>query len=537
MSLSLRTLVALSISYLLLPYGIFLAGYLRWPFAISIGLLACLGGAEVISTCRQASVNAHEHHIVLSKWHLAAALSVICLVMAISGVGGYGFQDDDWHKHNAILSALIRHEWPVAYRFDIPPNRLTPEGGFSHANVPLIYYIAYYLPAAMIGKLSGWFWANQALVLWTLLGICLAIAWFCVLMQRFSAAALLAFFLFSGADAMGLAIVRVAVLGEPLGIAHWTHIERWAGFWEYPAHITSMFWSPHQGIGAWIGCGLIVHELLCARRTHHLLFLLSLTIFWSPFVTLGFLPFLLGELWLDRTPVLQKLNAYFSFANLSGVVILGVWGLFYLSKFYPSPIPFRPVEKGWIFSSPIIPGFFWHEILLLLIVFCLVEVWGIALLIQLSGLPLTPMERRLFLIAVGILSLLPFLRYGYYNDLVMRTSLPALFLLAVFLTRAWYASTTPATIRGLIIILFLMGTMNVGIEVKRHLTEIARQGHIYTTPEEELLYDIPETRSIPSFFAQYVGSAESPFFTYLAKPLAPAPLNEHLLFNPAERTP
>ncbi len=54
----------------------------------------------------------------------------------LSGIGGIGFQHYDWNKHNAILSDLVRESWPVGYTYYGRP-------------VALVYYIAYYLPAAL----------------------------------------------------------------------------------------------------------------------------------------------------------------------------------------------------------------------------------------------------------------------------------------------------------------------------------------------------------------------------------------------------
>ncbi len=522
-----RRVFIASLAYLAMPYGIFILGYLRW-YAALLALSALLAGCWL--SFSRSSVQFEQGAVSITKKQGMGVLLVAFALLIISGVGGYGFQDGDWYKHDAILSALIRHEWPVAYSFKMPsPQAIT--------HVPLIYYTAYYLPAAVIGKIFGWFWANQAFFLWTYLGVCLAICWFFLLVGKYRNGLLAVFFAFSGFDVIGIAVLRKFFLQEPLSIVHWFHIERWAGNWEYPSHMTSIFWSPNQGICAWIVSGMVLYEFLYAKQRHHLLFLLSLTVFWSPFVTLGFLPFLVGELLFEQQPFLRKVRAYFSMSALCGLVLILVFGLFYASKFYPSPVPFSPVEQGTIFSSPAFPGLFWYETLALLVLFCVLEYGVFALLIRQSRLPLNPIERRIFWVSVGVLSLLPFFRYGFWNDLVMRVSLPSLFFIAVFLARALYAVTTSARMRGLIVAALVIGALNVVVEVKRHVVETYRTGTLYTLPSLEVLYDIPDTKMIPSFFTQYIGSAESPFFTYLAKPPMPSPPNEILSVTTTERKP
>lgn len=515
-----QVLVAISVAYLFLPNCLFLAMYLRWDVAMILFLIFLVGGMRFFFMPRQSPRSS-----LLCGFRqkpLWFMFLVLCVLMLLSGIGGYGSQDGDWQKHNAMLSALIRHQWPVAYSLTLPAAQTPLPQSPSVASVPLVYYIAYYLPAAVIGKLFGWFWANQALFLWTFLGACLAIGWFQALSQQAGYLPVVIFCVFSGLDALGISIVRFVFLGESPGMAHWVHIERWAGNWEYPSHVTSIFWAPHQGICAWIITGLLVNELVYAESKRRVLFFLSLTALWSPFVMLGAIPYIIGELAWDTGSMRKKAADYISMLNLCGGLLLAVCGIFYLSKSYPSPLPFVPVEQGLIFSSPVVPGLSVGETLFLLALFCVLEYGIYALLIHQSHLPFNAKERRLFLISVGILTLLPFFRYGFWNDLAMRASLPALFLLAVFLTRALYYPATRKSIRLLIVASLLIGALNVAVEITRHLAEISASGQWYRLPSPGALYDIRQAGVSTSFFTQYIGSAQSPFFQFLAKPLVPS---------------
>ena len=45
----------------------------------------------------------------------------------------------------------------------------------------LTYYVAYYLPAALVGKIAGWTAANVVLFAWSATGAALAFLWLVVL--------------------------------------------------------------------------------------------------------------------------------------------------------------------------------------------------------------------------------------------------------------------------------------------------------------------------------------------------------------------
>ena len=85
-------------------------------------------------------------------------------------MGGYGYQTGDWAKHGILLKDLVDYPWPVFYEY-------------YGATIGVTYYVAYYLPAAVIGKVGGLVLANQFLVLWTLLGLILAIFWFALVIN------------------------------------------------------------------------------------------------------------------------------------------------------------------------------------------------------------------------------------------------------------------------------------------------------------------------------------------------------------------
>ncbi|MCP4541324.1 MAG: hypothetical protein GY832_29690, partial [Chloroflexi bacterium] len=188
----LRYLIPSSLLYLALPLVIFFVGWTRWYFSlgyvalIAAGLYFCWRETDRI--VGQAWTNTEP--LGLKLQHVLVLLLLALVLMSISGVGGYGYQDGDWLKHNAILKSLIEQPWPVTREVD-------------GTGVSLVYYVAFYLPAALLGKLGGWSLANQALFAWAFVGLILAMLWFLVLARRAAYVALALFTFFSGLDVLG----------------------------------------------------------------------------------------------------------------------------------------------------------------------------------------------------------------------------------------------------------------------------------------------------------------------------------------------
>ncbi len=91
---------------------------------------------------------------------MLAAAGIFCLLLCLlAGQGAFFFQSGDWDKHNRVLSDLVNNSWPVCYWND--------EG-----EAMLTYYIAQYLPPALIGKISHSFRAAEiSLLFFNALGL------------------------------------------------------------------------------------------------------------------------------------------------------------------------------------------------------------------------------------------------------------------------------------------------------------------------------------------------------------------------------
>ncbi len=502
-------IMPVSLIYLLIPNLIFIAGWLQPWFAIPISLLLLWQLVLLLKKIGEVKFHGlHRNHVRF----VGATLLIAISVTLISGIGGIGFQDSDWIKHNAVLKDLIDQPWPVYYEID-------------YQSVPLVYYIAFYLPAALVGKLFGWAVANLVLVVYSLIGLGLAMAWFSILIGRRSLFVPLIFVLFSGLDLIGRLFIAPKIsLIRPDHSLGWAHIEWWAYAWQYSALTTQYFWVPNQAIAGWILTGLVVYGISQSCWVRYRALMFGLALLWSPFVALGVVPYLLVDLFLKWRTWREARTRYFSFENLMGLSLLIVMGLYYSAKLYQiAPKVDSGIKHGFTLAlaesdREALIGFF------LIIVFCILEFGLYAGLLWLRRSEWNLNSRWLLGISVVILSVLPFYQFGEMNDFLMRASIPALFVMAVLVGKTILDTSQSRRYRALLFVLFILGSVNVGIEFRRHIVGMCAPPSSMAYAEGEIagLWDLraevlsadPENDFMA---AQYGGGYAAPFFQYLAK--------------------
>ena len=506
-----RYLIPASLFYLALPYAIFFVGWLKWYVTL---LCLALVALPLVTRMREidqivGTERSQSHASVLSLHHLILVLVASLLFLGVSGVGGYGHQDTDWLKHNAILKDLIERPWPVRYRL----------GG---QGVPLVYYIAYYLPAAALGKLGGWSLANQVLFAWSWIGLILAMLWFLILNRHAASSLVWLFVAFSGLDVIGEFAVTPAVVAlrpEASPFLNWDHIEPWAIGWQYSSNATLLFWVPNQALAGWIASGVLMYTILHSPRRKYSLFYWGLTALWSPFVTIGLLPYLLAEFLLENGTLLKRLRRYISLPNLCGLLLLLVIGLFYSTKLYEmSPLLTADIPHGFSLSfaadaqAKAIGG-------ALILVFCLLEFGLYGILIYGTRRDWDAKAKALFVTTLVCLALIPLYRYGATNDFAMRASIPALFVLAVFLGRALHGRSLTGLKRIALTTLVILGSGTALVEFRRHVEGINNAGAILQTPNASQVISLSmwdlATEKDRAIMLQYVGSSQAPFFEFM----------------------
>lgn len=401
-----RIMESLSIIYLIIPYVIFCATWLK-PWAALASVLVIVFAFRSTILTYSGDVPKIEQPKKRRKITFLAIGATLLLWAFFSGAGGFAPQTGDYLKHNAIYHDLITHQWPITY-----------ENGNG-----LAYYIGYYLPASAIGKLTSPQVADYFQLFWMTAGIFLVFYWLCRMTGKVRLWLALLLIGFSGMD-----IIAYVFFHQGFPSLGFLALE-WAtspdiGIWQYSSNTTSLYWTPQHAIAGWLITAMIVSEFLEKKAKKNTLFLYSLMWLASPLIALWLIPFISGLLVIDR----RSWRSFVSFQNIIFPATMAIIiGLYYMTNIYKQPF-----------------GFIWEFIdfkgsLFLLVPFLLLEYGIYALLLR----PYVKKEKKelrvLFYISIIMFTIMPLFMYGLYNDQLMRGSIPALFILMVIMARMFLA--------------------------------------------------------------------------------------------------
>ncbi|MBI5294819.1 MAG: hypothetical protein HY869_05040 [Chloroflexi bacterium] len=514
-----KYLTLITFFFLAVPFLIYFFGWLHWWLAVPMTVICLLPLLWEWKRSNDISVPAHEQEpAAISGWQIVIVCGMTLVLVLISGIGGWGFQNVDWEKHNMMLRDLVEQPWPVMYQYD-------------GMQLPLVYYFAYYLPAALIGKAFGWIAANYALLVESWLGLSLVTLWGVTLIKRSWWKAALFVIFFAGMDVLGFALMAPAVqafAGETLSIYDF---EWWSIGWNYPSFNWVLFWTPNQGFVGWLVMAIILDELFNQERKYTLWYL-GLTTFWSPFITVGLIPFVLAD-WVSEPRTLPVWIRKYGLPNLCGVLLGGLIGFMYLSKFHPLPPEISGEIVSVFFFSLTKNAFEVVLALILLILFWLFET-GLYGILTWKLLDKNDRRSRLILATVLIvLAALPFYQYGFYNDLLQKASIPSIFALAIIIGRVVLSKGTmlgkKLALTVLLVIGFMTAFVNIGIQVEGiikngALWHLPSSGEVSTLwqlqkKEEENAFNIEGLENIEynSFVSQYIGSNEAAYFRWFVR--------------------
>jgi hypothetical protein len=382
-----------AVSYIFLPVLVMMLGWLNWPFALILGGLSSAAWFFVARRQRHT-----KNPLSINYWTIIFITSILWI--SLSGIAGHFHLNSDWDFRMSVLHDLTMGAWPVSY------------GKLDGQDVILRLPMGYYLTPALIGKVLGGSEdsARWALWAWTTVGACLFLGlvihslptprhpWQLI-------TALLGAILFSGMDVIG------ALMRDHTWPVSGMHLEWWADLFQYSSNTTLMFWVPNHALPGWIGAILIWRH-----RSHGLdlaaagLLILSAVV-WAPLVAIGLFPLLLLCSWRELT-LRSWLHAWITPASLC-LLPPALLAIRFITFGVPAEAAGTLNEAGAL--GPVVVRWF---------IFSLME-WGfIAWLVLRSN-----MRQPLVWAAILELLLLPWLRFGPGNDIVMRGGIPAITLL------------------------------------------------------------------------------------------------------------
>lgn len=312
--------------YLLLPTLIFCLGWCKWYIGI---FAACVIIVAAYFSIRQyviAKVVANPGSVIDKKsvYKFLTAIIVIVLWVILSGIGGYVWQNDDHLYRNAIFNIIVTEDWPVVRQLTI--NSIAQERG-------LIYYIGFWLPAGIIGKIFGLQAGYAFQCIWAVLGIGLFYSLICIWRKKVALWPLFIFIFFSGMDIIGTICSKV-----PITIL-WgiEHLERWPGIYQYSSITTQLFWVFNQAIPAWLACAL----LFLKPNSRNCVFVWVSIMFTSILPFIGLLPYVIYLCCTGDKPLKQFRSVrecikelWHRFGSIPNIVGGGIIGILFFLYFF-----------------------------------------------------------------------------------------------------------------------------------------------------------------------------------------------------------
>ena len=255
-------------------------------------------------------------------------IGVIAIWVYYSGIGKFVFQNTDHAYRNGLFNMLVENNWPVINE-NVIQSKMP---GVSKTG--LIYYIGFWLPSAIVGKILGLRCGYYAQAVWALLGIGLVYYLICAKNKKLELWPLAVFILFSGLDIIGEHLIGTNIFSIDVT----THLEWWGTAYQYSSMTTQLFWVFNQAIPIWLGTIVILMQ----KNNRNVVFILACGLITSTLPSIG-LALITAFLCLTRTyPNRQKSvfkkNGYvdclvrdtFTLQNVLGGGIIGIFSALYL---------------------------------------------------------------------------------------------------------------------------------------------------------------------------------------------------------------
>lgn len=403
--------------YLVLPIIVFFLGYLRLPIAVISSLIMVSVSILAIKDWdKDPDGNSLDNGFDLPVSFLLITIIYAIIVTILTGVGELVWTTQDHAFRRAILNDLVNYDWPVIYD---PATQTNPDvirildtnelQGF-------VYYFTFWTVPAVIGKLLGFTAANYTLIAWNSLGITLIIIGISMYIKRASYSSMFILLCFAGLDIVPFVLNgRLFYINEP-----WLWIDGCVPHMTYISNFNSLENVFNQAIP----CYLIVLLLMLSQNNRNIGFTASLIFAYSPWITFGMLVPAIIQLFrrdktaTDKTKLIRNL---FSPCNIViPILMVFIYGSFYLSGSGGA------LERGFVIT-------YYDNFALYLLAYVVLIVVEV---LPSAGLVFTSQKKEpLYWGAIALLLLCPIYKITESNDLSMRTSLPGLFILAVFLAK------------------------------------------------------------------------------------------------------
>lgn len=506
--------IVFKIGYIFLaaPFLIFILGYMKVWIALPILLLVLISMFQLFYDLPEIELPR------IGKKELMKIICVVCILVLwvmLSGIGKIGWQRGDHTIRNGIYEALVREPWPVGVGYI--------NNGQSDIKM-LVYYIGYWLPSAVIGKIFGIQAGYYFQVFWAILG--LVVLYFLISMWRkkFSVWPIVIFVFFSGLDIVLLSIMK----GEWVPVFSIDFIEEKTSDFLFTSFTVDLFDVFNQAIPAWLATIII----LLQKNTKSLIFIWSLLLISATFPFVGLLPIIIymiyhlfdkgmikdGQKW--HKIFYNNIKKMFTFRNIVGGGTVGIITAIYLmgnisgGVIGTNTLVAKQFENMFVATINIIPVFclgiqqiLWegliNSVFIQYLLFILLEFMCYYIILFKYF-----MKNTLFYIILFSLMFIPFIRVGSFVDFCMRASIPALLILYLFIID-YLENSKQKTGRICISIIIMISSLSALHQIANSIVRFNEERQRTATVREVCLGN------------NFGGSSDTIFFKYFSKPLKP----------------
>ena len=493
-------ILKLAYLYIALPFLIFAAGWMKIYIAIPTIIIVGYCLWKIYQEADKMWIPEFTKDNIIK---ICFIVFVIAMWVYMSGIGKFVFQNSDHTVRNTIFNLLVERKWPVK-NYDILPRN----AGALQAT-GLIYYIGYWLPSAIFGKLFGLRVGYYAQAVWAVLGISLVYYFICEKAKKVIIWPLWIFIFFSGLDIIGVWITDTDVTAY---VNIW-HLEWWATPYQFSSMTTQLFWVFNQAIPAWI-CTMLAYA---QKNNRNLVFIAGCSLLTSTFPFIGIL-LIITFVCLTRNYEETKISSKVSrvekvkihigcvikdtctIQNILGGGTIGILSFLYLKGNLSGAVKMHEDSNNFMLQNSL-PK---------LVLFLLLELLIFAVLLYKYN-----KDNKLYYFIFMMLCIIPVIKVGYGTDFCMRVSIPFLFIIML-----WYMDTLSKAWRERGYVLFagmcfvlLLGSMTPLMELKRTWTYTYQRIN-----EGEIVYaeDYDEVEILNS--SNFSGDIEHNFFfEYIAK--------------------
>lgn len=487
--------VYLGILYLVLPFLIFIGGWTKLYISVPAILVVIFCTWKVCKDIPELWMPAWNRDNFIK---ILFIIGVLAIWVYYSGIGKFVFQNTDHTARNRIFDMLVQYEWPIK------SNKLLTNLEGQTGRYGMIYYIGFWLPSAIIGKLFGLRIGYYFQAVWALLGLVLIYYLMCSRWKQIKVWPVFVLIFFSGLDIVGAYITNMDYVNSPI---IW-HLEWWSTPYQYSSMTTQLFWVFNQAIPIWLATMLSYIQ----KNNRNLVFILACCMLTStlPFIGLFSITIFLclspKEQSIDTTKKTLKQRVLFlikdtcTIQNVLGGGVIGILSFCYLSGNLSGAHVMAKNALGPKYDNSIAKY----------VLFIILDL-GIYVVLLYKY----QKEQTLYYFVVANLLIIPWIKIGASGDFCMRASIPGLFLIMIWvidaISKAW-EDKIYVLFAGLIITL-LIGSVTPIFEMRRTFTETFQR-----LDHGEIVYADEDSEKHIFRSPNFSGDIEKSFFyKYMAK--------------------